>query len=140
MGSKISKTSTIDYRNIHSIVDIKIDKLPNRHDHIITYENGEQVSVSFTSKKEYRFRTRHNFAMLYKPICVISFIDIERIENYIEYNKQQTYSFSIIYKNKEPQKFMINKHQHELFWKLFKVMNSHKCIEIKASINYESFS
>jgi hypothetical protein len=58
-------------------MDINLDKIPKRWDHIIVYTNEEKVEVSFTPEKESKFRNRHRFAMLYKPINDIYFVDIK---------------------------------------------------------------
>ncbi len=126
MGAKVSKTSGIDYRNIKAVMDINLDKLPRRYDHIIFYENGEQLEVSFTLDKESKFRNRHRFAVLYRPINDIDFINLEQINNYKENDKDSSYSFTLVYNKeseKKPQDFNINKFQHYLFWKLLKVLN-----------------
>ena len=126
MGSKSSKTSGIDYKNIKSIMDINLDKIPRRWEHIIIYMNEEKVEVSFTPEKESKFRNRHRFAMLYKPINDIYFIDIIKIENYKDDSVQNKYSFTLIYTEKSEKKsqdFSINKFQHYLFWKLLKILN-----------------
>jgi ABC-type multidrug transport system ATPase subunit len=126
MGAKVSKTSGIDYGNIKAVMDINLDKLPRRCDHIIIYENGEQLEVSFTPDKEYKFRNRHRFAVLYRPINDIDFINLEQINNYKENNNDSSYSFTLVYRKeseKKTQDFNINKFQHYLFWKLLKVLN-----------------
>jgi hypothetical protein len=126
MGTKSSKTSDIDYKNIKAIMDINLDKIPQRWDHIIIYTNEEQIKVSFTPQKESKFRNRHRFAMLYKPINDIYFVDIMKIENYKDDSVQNNYSFRLIYTEKSEKKsqdFSINKFQHYLFWKLLKILN-----------------
>ena len=126
MGTKSSKTSDIDYKNIKAIMDINLDKIPQRWDHIIIYTNEEQIKVSFTPQKESKFRNRHRFAMLYKPINDIYFVDIIKIENYKDDSVQNIYSFTLIYTEKSEKKsqdFSINKFQHYLFWKLLKILN-----------------
>jgi hypothetical protein len=126
MGTKSSKTSGIDYGNIKAVMDINLDKTPKRWDHIIIYENDEQLEVSFTPDKESKFRNRHRFAMLYKPINDIYFVDIMKIDNYKDDSVQGNYSFKLIYtenSEKKSQDFSINKFQHYLFWKLLKILN-----------------
>ena len=126
MGSKISKTSNIDYKNIKTIMDINLDKIPQRWDHIIIYMNDEKVEVSFTPEKETKFRNRHRFTMLYKPINDIYFVDIMKIENYKDDSVKGNYSFTLIYTEKSEKKsqdFSVNKFQHYLFWKLLKILN-----------------
>ena len=127
MGTKSSKTSDIDYKNIKAIMDINLDKLPKRYNHIIIYENEETITVSFTPEKESKFRNRHRFAMLYKPINDIHFADIKTIDNYTKDDSiEDSYSFTITYNEKsqkEPHDFVINRFQHYLFWKLFKILN-----------------
>lgn len=126
MGAKNSKTSDIDYRNIRTIEDINLYKLPKRCDHLITYENGEDIIVSFSLKKESKFRNRHRFAILYKPINDIYFIDIKKIDNYKDDSVKDNYSFTLIYNEQSKQKsqdFTINKFQNYLFWKLLQVLN-----------------
>jgi hypothetical protein len=126
MGSKSSKTSDIDYKNIKAVMDINLDKIPKRWDHIIIYTNEEKVEVSFTPEKESKFRNRHRFTMLYKPINDIYFVDIMKIENYKDDSVQNKYSFTLIYTEKSEKKsqdFSINKFQHYLFWKLLKILN-----------------
>jgi hypothetical protein len=127
MGARGSKTSDIDYKNIRHIMDINLEKRPRRYDHLIIYENDEHINVSFTHRKESKFRNRYRFAILYKPINDIYFADIERIDNYIKNdNIEDTFSFRVIYTDKsgkESQDFSINRFQHYLFWKLLKILN-----------------
>lgn len=126
MGVKSSKTSDIDYKNIKAVMDINLEKRPSRYDHIIIYMNEEQIKVSFTPEKESKFRNRHRFAMLYKPINDIYFVDIMRIDNYKDDSVKGNYSFTLIYNEKSEKKsqdFSVNKFQHYLFWKLLKILN-----------------
>jgi len=135
MGSKSSKTSDIDYKNIKAIMDINLDIRPRRWEHIIIYMNEEKVEVSFTPEKESKFRNRHRFAMLYKPINDIYFVDIIKIENYKDDSVQNIYSFRLIYSEKSEKKsqdFSINKFQHYLFWKLLKILNPNVFKEYKS--------
>ena len=136
MGNKVSR---LDYVNINKIIDLPEFKNNNtsKYKHLIRYENGREVKVTFNKEEERKFQLKYKYAKMFKPIRKIKYSKITEVikkdispEKYIELNKnileeddKYIYNMNIVYDDnygKDDGIYMMhmNKSQYDVFCQL----------------------